>query len=404
MNKKFLTLLLGAAFALSFLGSANMAAASISTNQANYTIGIVYSTGGLGDQSFNDAAKVGIDAAVAEHGTALEVIQSCESGCTTIPDVTQAIIDMGDRTDKTFDLIIGVGFSAFDGINASATAHPDTNYMIIDSVVDLANVHSVVFKEQEGSFLAGAMAAMTSQTHKIAFLGGLDIELINRFLAGYADGAAWIAKETGNATTVAATYSPDPSNPWGDIDGGKRVGQAFIDAGYDIVYSAAGGTGLGAIDAVAEANTAAGSSKYFAIGVDSNQDGASKGDVLTSMIKRVDVAVKNDIDAIVADSWKSGTTALGLAENGVGISDMQYTQAEADAMFNSTKTRMQVIEGLTKLIVRGDIVVKSLKSEVTVKDFSLPTSQNSGDTIPLPNAGLFLGFLASIAVIVRRRE
>jgi len=395
---QFLGISLAVLFVISYGATAQTAAMSINPNQANYNIGIVYSTGGLGDKSFNDAAKRGIESALAKHGNSLNVEESCTTECDTITKVTNAIITMGDRSDIDFDLIIGVGFSAADGINASAIDHPDQQYMIIDSVVDLPNVNSITFKENEGSFLTGALAAMVTQTDKIAFLGGLDIDLINRFLAGYAAGAKYINPNI----TVAATYSPDPSNPWGDIDGGKRIGDAYIQEGYDIIYAAAGGTGIGVINAVAEKNDAEGSTNYYAIGVDSNQDNESAGDVLTSMVKRVDVAVEGDINNIVNGNWTAGVTSLGLAENGVGITDMQYTQAEATADYNSTHTRMDVIDGIKQMIIDGKIDVPQFKDQVDIQSFNLPAS---GDTLPIPTGSILLGFFATImAISIRRRR
>ncbi|MFV2016431.1 MAG: BMP family protein, partial [Candidatus Heimdallarchaeota archaeon] len=209
----------------------------------------------------------------------------------------------------------------------------------------------------EGSFLAGAMAALTTESDKLGFLGGLDIPLINRFGAGFEQGAKWINPDV----TVTWAYSPDSSNPWGDLSGGKTVAQSMIDTGVDIIFAAAGGTGLGVFDAAKEATDAG--SKTYAIGVDSNQDHLKKGIVLTSMLKRVDVAVKTQIDAVVDGTWKSGFQSLGLAEEGVGITDMEFTQAEANAQCG-TQTRLEYVNSLSPGIIDGSIFINDSKPVV----------------------------------------
>lgn len=326
------------------------ASTAISTSAValpNAKIAIVFSTGGLGDLSFNDAANVGLIAAKAANSG----ITTAQVEPSDVAGITSAIESFA--ADGTYDLVIGIGFTATDGITASATAHTDVNFMIIDSVVELPNVASVTFAEHEGSFLAGAMAAMVSQTGDIAFLGGLDIPLINKFLAGYRQGARYIDDKI----IVRSTYSPDPSNPWGDLTGGKAVALDFIEQGSDVIYAAAGGTGIGVMDAAEEASTA--DDKIYAIGVDSNQDHLKEGFVLTSMIKRVDTAVLSQIQAIVDGTWTASITELDLAAEGVGITDMEFTTAEADAEYEDGVTRMDKIDEIAADIIDGTIVVAS---------------------------------------------
>jgi basic membrane protein A len=318
-------------------------------------IAIVFSTGGLGDQSFNDAANEGKIRAIAAN-PGISVDQFEPTDITGINTQVEAYAAAG-----SYDLIIAVGFQATDGINASALAHPTQQFMIIDSEVDLPNVASVVFKEHEGSFLAGAMAAMVSENDDIAFLGGLDIPLINRFLAGYQQGARYINPDI----IIRHTYSPDPSNPWGDQAGGKTVAESFIAQGSDIIYAAAGGTGLGVMDA-AEVATIAGS-KTYAIGVDSDQDHLKPGIVLTSMLKRVDVAVETQIQAIVDGTWTSGLVSFGLKEDGVGISNMTYTTVEKDTIWKGTTSRYEFVQDLKTAIINGTISV----SDMPVKDANI---------------------------------
>jgi basic membrane protein A len=383
---KVVTLFVFSIFLLSSfaLSSQNVFSANVSV-KATKNIAVVFSTGGLGDKSFNDAAYEGMIRANDTYDIHLDWVEP-----STVTEINNAIENFASSTTN-YDLIIAIGFSSADGVNASALAHPEQKFMIIDSVVDLPNVASVVFKEQEGSFLAGAMAAMTSKTGIIAFLGGLDIPLINRFRAGYTHGAFYI----NSSIKVLAQYAPDANNPWGDLAGGKSVALNFIDQGADVIYAAAGGTGLGVFDAVNETRQN-GNDNVWAIGVDSNQDYLYPGMILTSMVKRVDVAVETEIGAVVDDTWANGTVSLGLAENGVGISEMLNTTTQKNAIYEGTTTRYQEIEALSQKIVDGDIVVAE-----TVDDLSTITGTSTTPGFELI-AGIFS--FAVITVIYKRRK
>ena len=382
-----------AIFVLGFVGTANIAAYGVAPNQSVSKVAIVYSTGGLGDNSFNDAAKAGLDAAKATHGDALEVKEACESSC-TVADITTQLAAL--EAEGVYDLIIGIGFSAGDGVTAAANGS-STNFMIIDSVVDLPNVASVTFKEHEGSFLAGALAAMVTTTKKLGFLGGLDIPLINKFGAGFEHGAKYID----STITVTVSYSPDPNNPWGDLAGGKQVAETMIEAGADIVYAAAGGTGLGVFDAVSAANNAStDGAKFYGVGVDSNQDGLSEGNVLTSMLKRVDVAVETQIDAVVGGTWAAGVTELGLAEDGVGITDMAFTNDAKTADHDGDGTsNYDEVSALKAEIVAGNIVVVSDYDALNKLTFTATPETASA---PFPIMASFLAVFSAIGLVRRR--
>ena len=382
-----------AIFVLGFVGTANIAAYGVAPNQSVSKVAIVYSTGGLGDNSFNDAAKAGLDAAKATHGDALEVKEACESSC-TVADITTQLAAL--EAEGVYDLIIGIGFSAGDGVTAAANGS-STNFMIIDSVVDLPNVASVTFKEHEGSFLAGALAAMVTTTKKLGFLGGLDIPLINKFGAGFEHGAKYID----STITVTVAYSPDPNNPWGDLAGGKQVAETMIEAGADVVYAAAGGTGLGVFDAVSAANNAStDGAKFYGVGVDSNQDGLSEGNVLTSMLKRVDVAVETQIDAVVGGTWAAGVTELGLAEDGVGITDMAFTNDAKTADHDGDGTsNYDEVSALKAEIVAGNIVVVSDYDALNALTFTATPETASA---PFPIIASFLAVFSAIGLVRRR--
>lgn len=382
-----------AIFVLGFVGTANIAAYGVAPNQTVSKVAVVYSTGGLGDNSFNDAAKAGITAALATHGDSLTVDEACTSGC-DVADISAALLDYGGGT---YDLVIGIGFSAADGVTAAAEANPSTNFMIIDSVVDLTNVASVTFKEHEGSFLAGALAAMVTTTKKLGFLGGLDIPLINKFGAGFEHGAKYID----STITVTVAYSPDPNNPWGDLAGGKQVAETMIEAGADVVYAAAGGTGLGVFDAVSAANNAStDGAMFYGVGVDSNQDGLSEGNVLTSMLKRVDVAVETQIAAVVGGTWASGLTELGLAEDGVGITDMEFTNAAKTADHDGDGTsNFDEVAALKAEIVAGNIAVVSDYDALNALTFTATPETASA---PFPIMASFLAVFSAIGLVRRR--
>jgi len=382
-----------AIFVLGFVGTANIAAYGVAPNQSVSKVAIVYSTGGLGDNSFNDAAKAGLDAAKATHGDALEVKEACESSC-TVADITTQLAAL--EAEGVYDLIIGIGFSAGDGVTAAAS-NSSTNFMIIDSVVDLPNVASVTFKEHEGSFLAGALAAMVTTTKKLGFLGGLDIPLINKFGAGFEHGAKYID----STISVTVAYSPDPNNPWGDLAGGKQVAETMIEAGADVVYAAAGGTGLGVFDAVSAANNAStDGAKFYGVGVDSNQDGLSEGNVLTSMLKRVDVAVETQIDAVVGGTWAAGVTELGLAEDGVGITDMAFTNDAKTADHDGDGTsNYDEVSALKAEIVAGNIVVVSDYDALNALTFTATPETASA---PFPLMASFLAVFSAIGLVRRR--
>ena len=217
---------------------------------------------------------------------------------------------------------------------------------------------------------------MVTKSNVIGFLGGLNIPLINKFLAGYQQGAAYINK----SIKVLYQYSPDPNNPWGDVAGGKQVANTEISQGADVVYAAAGGTGLGVINAANESTTAG--KPVYAIGVDSDQDYIAPGVVLTSMVKRVDTAVYDLIETSINDTlttkYMGQWTQLGLKENGVAISNMTYTTAIKNGDFSNgnftTQTRWNIVQNIRNKIINGTISVSEFPTTTTAASpgFELP--------------------------------
>ncbi len=254
---------------------------------------IVYDMGGKFDKSFNEAAYNGMQRWTKETGKPyLEFEISNES------QREQAIRRMAEKGASP---IIGVGFSQASSIEKVAKEFPKLKFAIVDMVVNLPNVESVVFKEQEGSFLVGAMAAIASKTGKVGFVGGMDIPLIRRFQCGYEQGVKFINPKA----EVFANMTGTTGAAWNDPGRGGELAKAQFAKGADVVFAAAGGTGIGVYQAAKD-------SGKLAIGVDSNQNHLQPGTMLTSMLKRVDVAVYN-----VSKGHKPGVTVLGLKDGGI---------------------------------------------------------------------------------------
>jgi basic membrane protein A len=231
---------------------------------------------------------------------------------------------------------VGVGFTQRAALETVAQQYPDKKFTLIDATSDVKNVQSVVFREQEGCFLVGVIAALASKTHRVGFVGGMDIPLIHRFAAGYQAGAHY-ADPTAEVLINMAGTTPAA---WQDPARGAELAQSQFDRGSDVVFAAAGSTGLGVLQAAADA-------KKLAIGVDSDQDFLHPGTMLTSMVKGTDVAVYEAFRTAKDGTWRPGIRSLGLAEDAVGYAVDQYNgdlltpemRAKADA------ARSEIIAG-----------------------------------------------------------
>ena len=254
---------------------------------------VVFDMGGKFDKSFNQAAYEGIERWKKETGQ-----EYLEFEIANETQREQAIRRMAERGASP---IIGIGFGQASSIEKVAKEFPDLKFAIIDMVVDAPNVQSVVFKEHEGSFLVGVMAAKASQSGKVGFVGGMDIPLIRKFQCGYEQGV----KHANAKGEVFANMTGTTGAAWNDPVRGGELAKAQFAKGADVVFAAAGGTGVGVYQAAKD-------NGKLAIGVDSNQNHMHPGTMLTSMLKRVDVAVYN-----VAKGHTPGMSVLGLAEGGV---------------------------------------------------------------------------------------
>ncbi len=304
-------------------------------------VGMAYDIGGRGDQSFNDSAAAGLDKAINDYGIEAQELEPTAGGENREENL-RLLAESG------FELVFAIGFAFGDGVAATAPDFPDATFGIIDSVVDAPNVASLVFAEHEGSALVGAAAALKSTTGTIGFIGGVNISLINKFEAGYKFGAEQINPDI-EILVQYLTEPPDFSG-FGDPAKGKEAGVAMYEQGADVVYHAAGGSGGGLFEAAKEVSET-GDQKVWAIGVDSDQYNTAgdevKDYILTSMLKRVDVAVYKTITNFVESGQQSGVNVFDLGADGVGYST---SGGFIDDIVDQ-------IEELRVQIIAGDVVV-----------------------------------------------
>ena len=279
------------------LGLAAATALSSAALAADVEPAVLYDLGGKFDKSFNEATFNGAAKFTEETG-----IKFREFEISNDAQREQALRKFAEDGNNP---IVMAGFMWAPTLEKVAKDFPDTKFTIIDAVVEQPNVRSVVFKENEGSYLVGVMAAMASKSKKTGFVGGMDIPLIRKFACGYIGGS-----KAAGATAVIENYTGDTPAAWNDPTKGGEIAKAQIDQGADVVYAAAGGTGVGVLQAAADAGK-------LGIGVDSNQNGLQPGKILTSMMKRVDVAVYNAFNDTKNDKFTGGINALGLKEGGV---------------------------------------------------------------------------------------
>ncbi len=266
---------------------------------AEFKPGLLYNMGGKFDKSFNEAAHNG--AQIFKGKTGIDVL---EFEPTNEAQRAQALRNMARRGAT---VIVAVSFAQTAAVETVAAELPDVKFTLIDGVVDAPNVQSIVFKEHEGSFLVGIAGAMTSKTGKLGFIGGMDIPLIRKFACGYEQGA----KHANAKTEVLVNMTGNTPAAWNDPTKGGELARAQFGRGVDVVFAAAGGTGVGVYQAANDTGN-------LAIGVDSNQNYLHPGVMLTSMVKKVDVAVDEAFRTAKDGTWKPGLKVLGLAEGGVG--------------------------------------------------------------------------------------
>lgn len=311
---RFAAVAMAAALTLSACGSEDSTDEGTDSGDAptsDVRVGMAYDVGGRGDQSFNDSAAAGLDQAVEEFG-----MESQESEAEDGEAESAREERLRTFADAGYDPIIAVGFAYAASIAKVSEEYPDVNFAIIDdSSVEADNVASLVFAEEQGSFLVGAAAALKSENDHVGFVGGVETPLIQKFEAGYVAGAQAVNPDIEIDVTYL-TQVPDFSG-FADPAKGKTAAQGMYDNGADIVYHASGGSGGGVFEAAAESGN-------LAIGVDSDQyntaDPSVQDVILTSMLKNVNVAVYEYLSAVESGDVPSGVTTYDLAVDGVGYS------------------------------------------------------------------------------------
>ena len=303
---------------------------------------IVYANGGKFDKSFNEGVSNGAKKFSDE--TKIAVVDFEPANETQFEQAQRRFAQRGQ------DPIIAVGFSQAVALEKVAKEFPNIHFTIIDMMVDLPNVQSVLFKEQEGSFLVGVLAALASKSGKIGFVGGMDIPLIRRFQCGFEQGVKYANP---NAELIANMTGTTPA-AWNDPGRGAELAKGQFDRGVDVVYAAAGNTGTGVLQAAKDRGK-------YAIGVDSNQNYLHPGTMLTSMTKRVDLAAYQSFKAAQAGAWKGGLQVLGLKEGGVDWALDQYNEKLV------TPEMKAKVEQAKADIISGKIVVHDYMSNNACK-------------------------------------
>jgi len=323
---------------LAVIASTFLLAATIIQADGHVKPAVVYDTAGKNDKSFNEAVFNGITKFMNDTGIAV----------TELEPTNEAMMEQSLKkfAQRGYSPVVAVGFTMANAVAAAAAEYPDTQFTIIDMVVDLPNVQSVIYKEHEGSFLVGIMAAMASNSGTVGFVGGMDIPLISRFECGYKQGVA----HADSSMNVLAQMTGSTPAAWGNPTKGGEITRSQVENGADVVYAAAGGTGIGVYQTAADMGV-------LAIGVDSNQNYMQPGTMLTSMYKKVGLAAYNSFAAAVNGTWQAGFSVNGVAEDGVGAAMDEYN---ADLV---SADMLAAVNSARDAIISGDIVVHDYMSD-----------------------------------------
>ncbi|TWF52918.1 BMP family lipoprotein [Neorhizobium alkalisoli] len=314
---------------LSLLALAAMSATALA---AEVKPALVYGTGGKFDKSFNEAAYAGAEKFKKETGTDYRDFEP--------KDDTQGEQAIRNFASRGYNPVVAVSFAWTSAMEKVAAEFPETKFVIVDSVVDLKNVRSVLYKEEEGSYLVGVLAGMASKTGKVGFIGGMDIPLIRKFGCGYVQGVKSVKKDDQVFQNMTGTTGA----AWNDPVRGGELTKNQIDQGADVVYAAAGATGLGVLQTAAD-------NKKLSIGVDSNQNHLHPGSVLTSMVKRVDLAVYNAYKDLKDDKFTAGIQTLGVKEDGVSaaMDDNNKSLITPEMKAAVEKAKADIVAGTIKV-------------------------------------------------------
>lgn len=334
-----------------FCSTALSASSSQSQNEKKLVLGLLVGISGLGDESFNDMTYAGLKRVQQEQNLKL-IFEDSKKSDEAFKQSMQRLLEKGAQ------IIVANGFYLKDLVAEVAPQYPDRFFILQDAVLpELPNVASILYSVHEGSFLAGAMAGLMTKSGRVGFLGGVDIPIMHVFRQGYAEGVQYV---TPKVQVVSEFVSKAP-----DFSGFKDPGKGYEMAkkqyltGVDIIFAAAGLTGNGVIQAARKKGT-------YVIGVDSDQDHLAKGTILTSMMKRLDVATYKEVSEIIAGNFEPGVKIYGLKEQGVGLTPLTYTK---DIIPQEVIERLSELEQLIK------------KGKITVTNYlEMTKPQRKGDT------------------------
>ncbi len=322
------------------LGAAS--ALGLTASLAHAEPALMFDLGGKFDKSFNEAAYNGAERWREETGGSYREIE--------MQAAAQRVQFARRLAEAGSNPVVVLGFQNAPTLEEVAPDYPDTSFVLIDAVVDLPNVRSVIFAEHEGSYLVGMLAAMANETGTISFVGGMEIPLIAAFACGYAQGARAVNPDI----EIIVNYTGDTPAAWNDPVRGGEIARAQISQGSDVVFAAAGGTGLGVLQAAEDA-------EVFSIGVDSNQNHLHPGSVLTSMLKLVDQAV---YDAFTeGPGLETGVVMMDLAADGVGYALDEHNEHLISAEMQDA------VEEAKAAIIAGDLIVHDYRTDSTCPAF-----------------------------------
>ncbi|WP_281834382.1 BMP family lipoprotein [Propionigenium maris] len=296
-------------------------------------VGVVFSVGGLGDHSFNDSTNEGIKAVEAQ-GVIVKRVEPANP--------SEDEMYLREFAENNFDVVVGIGFLMEDSLKKVAMEYPEQKFMGIDMNLDLPNVKSLIFHEKQGSFLVGALAAMVSEGRPVGFVGAAQSPMINAMGEGFAEGARYVDPQI----EVVSSYTPGP-NPFNDPARGYEIATSMIETQeVEVIYHAAGGTGLGVFQASKEKGT-------YAIGVDTDQDGFEPGTVITSMIKSLDRVAERELNTILSGDFEAGIEMQNLENGGVRITETPFELG----VIGDEKRFREIQEKL----ISGEIVVEDYR-------------------------------------------
>jgi len=333
-----LVLLIAVTAAGLWAGGAGESDTAAEPAEKKLVMAMVTNQSGLGDQSFNDAAWEGLGQAEAKYGIERKVLESREQA--------QYVPNLSTLAEQGASLVVGVGFMIKDAVAETAEMYPDTYFGMVDGSVELPNVASIHFRENEGAFLVGAIAAKVSKTGTIGFVGGMSTPVTNRFEAGYRAGAMTANPDIEVLVSYAGTFA--------DAAKGEEMANPQYDQGADVIFQVAGQTGLGVINAAKKKGK-------FVIGVDRDQNYLAPENVLSSMIKRVDIAVLNAVAMVVDGTFKGGHYYYGINEGAIDFATSgNLIPADVVEYANMLKEK----------IVAGDITAPATYEEL--EKFTVP--------------------------------